>query len=176
MQDDLSALKNPKFASCFDEYEKLLMDGNKAFLLGAGCSKCAGLPLTIELTQNILHNPILDPKTKKLLSSVKQSFHGSNDANIEDYLSELIDQKDMAERRNARGSNNTSVKIAGETYSTIEIKHAVDQIKEAIVDLINIDNVSIDIHRRFIKAIHHPSRPGRTAVSNPVNYLVSRLI
>lgn len=170
MQDDFSTLKNIEFASVFNEFEELLINSNKAFLLGAGCSKCAGLPLTIELTENVLNNQELDPKTTSLLSSIKQLFDGSNNANIEDYLSELIDNKDMAERRKSRGSNNDLADIAGKTYSATELNHAVNQIKKAIVDSIDID-VDINIHRRFIKAIHHPSRPGKIN-SNLVNYLV----
>ena len=50
MPDDLSSLKEPAFATALNDLDDLLTQSGKAFLIGAGCSKCAGLPLMEELT------------------------------------------------------------------------------------------------------------------------------
>lgn len=44
--DDLSALDEKPFAEAVVKFEELLAQSGRAFLIGAGCSKCAGLPLT----------------------------------------------------------------------------------------------------------------------------------
>ena len=49
--DDLSALDEKPFAEAVVKFEELLAQSGRAFLIGAGCSKCAGLPLTAELTK-----------------------------------------------------------------------------------------------------------------------------
>ena len=49
MPDDLSPLKEPTFATALNDLDDLLTQSGKAFLMGAGCSKCAGLPLTDEI-------------------------------------------------------------------------------------------------------------------------------
>lgn len=43
MTDDLSELKQPVFATALNDLDDLLTQSGKAFLVGAGCSKCAGL-------------------------------------------------------------------------------------------------------------------------------------
>ena len=166
MQDDLSPLKKPEFVSAVNEFGELLLQTDKAFLLGAGCSKCAGLPLTTELTAEVLKSPKLDSKTNKILRSIEGLFKGAANANIEDYLSELVDLKAIAERRDSRGAPKNSASISGDDYSATELKDAVDQIKEAVVEAIDVE-VDIDIHRRFIQAVHRPSRPGRKVSARP---------
>ena len=52
--DDLSALDEKPFAEAVVKFEELLAQSGRAFLIGAGCSKCAGLPLMEELTQEVL--------------------------------------------------------------------------------------------------------------------------
>ena len=62
--DDLSALGEKPFADAVVKFEELLSQSGRAFLIGAGCSKCAGLPLTAELTQEALGSNALDNTTK----------------------------------------------------------------------------------------------------------------
>ena len=45
--DDLSPLKAKPFSDAVDKLEELMTQSGRAFLLGAGCSKCAGLPLRL---------------------------------------------------------------------------------------------------------------------------------
>ena len=47
----------------------------------------------------------------------------------------------------------------------------MDQIKKAIVEVIDME-VDLEVHWKFIQAVHRPSRPGRTVTTRPVDYLV----
>ncbi len=48
--DPLEPFRKPEFTEPVAELEKLLSQSRRVFLMGAGCSKCAGLPLMPELT------------------------------------------------------------------------------------------------------------------------------
>ena len=171
MPDDLSPLRETAFAAALNEFDELLTQSDKAFLLGAGCSKCAGLPLTAELTEKTLDSSLLVPITKQILASIQDLFEGSTCANIEDYLSELVDLVAIAERREFRGATNASVSVKGLDYSAPQLKDAVDEIKNAIVETIDV-GVNLEFHLKFIQAVHRPSRPGRTVTASPVDYIV----
>jgi hypothetical protein len=73
MSDDLSPLKESVFATALNELDDLLTQGGKAFLIGAGCSKCAGLPLMAELTSKTLTSTKLSTTTKTILSAIEGS-------------------------------------------------------------------------------------------------------
>jgi len=42
--DDLSAVFAGAFAEATRRFRDLMVQGERVFLIGAGCSKCAGLP------------------------------------------------------------------------------------------------------------------------------------
>jgi hypothetical protein len=171
MPDDLTPLKESAFATALNDLDDLLMQSGKAFLLGAGCSKCAGLPLTAELTAKTLASARLDAITKTILTSIEGLFAGAKAANIEDYLSELVDLVAIAERRGARGATTSTAPLNGVDYSAKQLKDAADQIKEAIAEVIDIA-VNLEVHWKFIQAVHRPARPGRTIATRSVDYLV----
>lgn len=171
MHDDLSSLKEPTFATALNELDDLLTQSGKAFLIGAGCSKCAGLPLMAELTTNALASAKLSATTKAILSAIQGLFAGANTANIEDYLSELVDLVAIAERRGVRGATCDTAPLAGVDYSAKQLKGAVDEVKSAIAELIDVA-VSMEVHWKFIQAVHRPARPGRTVAVRPVDYLI----
>lgn len=171
MPDDLSPLNEPAFATALNDFDEILAQGNKAFLLGAGCSSCAGLPLTAELTAKTLASPLLDTTTKQILVAIQNLFDGAKSANIEDYLSELVDWVAIAERRERRGATADSVSLAGVDYSPEQLKVAADKIKSAIAEVINVA-VNLGVHSEFIRAIHRPLRPGRSSTVRAVDYLV----
>ena len=76
--DDLSPLREKPLAGAILELEELMAQSGKAVLVGAGCSKCAGLPLTTELTQKTLEElPTLDAARKKSLNS-SRGLRGRN--------------------------------------------------------------------------------------------------
>ena len=83
--DDLSPLKAKPFSDAVDKFEELMTQSGRAFLLGAGCSRCAGLPLTAELTSKALASTELDASTKEILTAIQGHFAGAKDPNIEDY-------------------------------------------------------------------------------------------
>lgn len=169
--DDLSPLKEPAFATALNDLDDLLTQSGKAFLIGAGCSKCAGLPLMAELTTKTLASTKLSAATKTILPAIQGLFEGANTANIEDYLSELVDLVAIAERRSVRGSKNNMVTLAGVDYTAKQLKDAVDEIKSAIAEVIDI-SVPMEVHWKFIQAVHRPSRPGRAVAVRPVDYLL----
>lgn len=171
MSDDLSELKQPVFATALNDLDDLLTQSGKAFLIGAGCSKCAGLPLTAELTTKALASALLDATTKTILTAIEALFVGAKSANIEDYLSELVDLVAIAERRGLRGATSNTVSLNGNDYTAKELKDAVEQIKRAIAEVIDI-NITMQVHWKFIQAVHRPSRPGRIDPARPVDYLV----
>jgi hypothetical protein len=171
MIDDLSPLRAPAFATALNELEDLLTQSTKAFLIGAGCSKCAGLPLMDELTSKTLGSFKLSATTKSILSSIQGLFSGTGIANIEDYLSELVDLIAITERRSVRGSKANTTLLNGVAYTSTDLTNAVDEIKSAIAELIDI-SVTTETHWKFIQAIHRPSRPGRALATRAVDYLV----
>lgn len=171
MADDLSGLKRPAFASALHDLDELLAQSGKVFLLGAGCSKCAGLPLTADLTAKTLASSHLDAKTTAILTAIQTHFSGSVNANIEDYLSEIVDLLAIAQRRVHRAAASVSATLDGVSYTDKELHTATIQIKSAIAEVIG-QAVEMDVHWKFIQAVHRPLRPGRNALVRPVDYLV----
>ncbi len=169
--DNLSVLNEKPFAEAMERFEELLAQSGRAFLLGAGCSKCAGLPLTAELTSEALKSAAVDATTKAILAAIRDLFVGAADANIEDYLSELIDLLAIAERRSARGAAETDVILQGVPYGEAILRTAADQVKKGIAGIIE-QGVSITTHRAFVRAVHRPQRPGKAQSGQTVDYLV----
>jgi len=171
MPDDLSLLKEPTFATALNDLDDLLTQSGKAFLIGAGCSKCAGLPLTAELTTKTLASTKLSATTKTVLTAIQGLFIGASAANIEDYLSELVDLVAIVERRHVRGATTNTAALDGVSYSARQLNDAVKEIKEAIAEVIDVD-VTLEVHWKFIQAVHRPSRPGRAVSPRPVDYII----
>ena len=157
--DDLSALEEKPFADAVVRFEELLAQSGRAFLIGAGCSKCAGLPLTAELTQEALNSAELDDTTKTVLAAIRDLFVGAVDANIEDYLSELIDLLAIAERRTSRGAAQKNVTLGGVSYGEAELRTAADQIKRGIAGVID-QKVSVETHQNFVRAVPSSATSG----------------
>ena len=97
MAVDLSVFSSPELKDVIQDMRELLSQSRIAFLLGAGCSKSAGLPLMPELTEEVLGHVKIGDDTKKLLDKVCESFSGAASANIEDYMSEIVDLLSIAE-------------------------------------------------------------------------------
>jgi len=169
--DDLSPLRQKPFCEAVAKFEELLAQGGPAFLLGAGCSKCAGLPLTTELTEQVLKGSDLDSTSRELLTAIRDLFAGSTTAHIEDYLSELIDLLAIADRRVERGATSVQIVLGGNAYSAGQLRDTADEIKRAIAAVIG-RKVHIATHRSFIAAVHRPVRPGKAVPGQVVDYLV----
>jgi hypothetical protein len=169
--DDLSALGEKPFADAVVKLEELLSQNGRAFLIGAGCSRCAGLPLTTELTQKALSSDELDNTTRAILTAIRDLFNGAAIANIEDYLSELIDLLAITDRRTSRGATQKHIMLAGVSYGEEQLRTAADQIKRGIARVIET-KVSIETHQSFVRAVHRPLRPGKPTSGQTVDYLV----
>lgn len=169
--DNLSPLKEKPFKDAVDKLEELMTQSGRAFLLGAGCSKCAGLPLTAQLTSDALASSALDTRSKEILTAIQAHFAGASSPNIEDYLSELVDFLAIADRRTTRSASKKDIELGGKQYSAKALRDATEQIKRAIATVIDRD-VSIETHWNFVKAVHRPVRPGKAVGNQRVDYLI----
>jgi hypothetical protein len=169
--DDLSPIQEKPFCEAVSTFEELMAQGGPAFLLGAGSSKCAGLPLTTELTEQALGSNELDSTSKDILTAIREVFAGARTAHIEDYLSELIDLLAIADRRAERGAMSVEIELAGKRYIAAQLREAADRIKRAIAETIG-KKIRIGTHRSFITAVHRPLRPGKMTPGQVVDYLV----
>lgn len=169
--DDLNLIFSDAFQRPIEKLEELLTQPRKVFLLGAGCSKCAGFPLMSELTEKALVSDLLAVSTKDILIEIKKSFEGAKNANIEDYLSELVDLISIAERRSSRGSSSKRVALNSHHYSCSDLLKAAEEIKATISESIDKEAI-FEHHQKFIRAIHNPIRPGINKGFSPVDYLI----
>ena len=170
-EPEFGALRLPPFSAAIDAFEDLMAQSGRAFLLGAGSSRCAGLPLTAELTDRILADEQLTPSAKEILGDLKAGFDGSGGANIEDYLSELIDLLAIADRRILRGATEVEMSLGSKCHSADVLRDAATSVKDAIGRAVG-QQVSIETHRRFVRAVHRPLRPGKPPGGGPIDYLV----
>ena len=169
--DDLSVLREKPFSDAVVKFEELLVQSGRAFLIGAGCSKCVGLPLTAELTKIAIESDKLDVTSNAILTAVKNLFDGATTSHIEDYLSELVDLLAIAERRAERGASRAEVLLDGKLYSATQLRVATEQIKQTIFNAID-KQVDIKTHRAFVRAVHQPVRVGKAEPGSIVDYLV----
>lgn len=172
-----NATQTIDLAGAEDRLRRLLENATPAFLLGAGCSRNAQLPLISELTELVLKSERLDDESKAILQSISSSFETESEVSgghIEDYLSELIDLLAIVDRRERKGVRDARVNIGGSSYGAGEIRQAVESIKLAIGDSVNktLESAHLRVHRDFVKSIHRPLRSGRQNPGNPISYLV----
>jgi len=171
MAFDTSFLEERKFREAIDKLEELLLH-SKAVLLGAGASCCAGLPLTNQLTEKAIASDKLSADSRALLNNIQDSFKGSSPtSHIEDYLSELVDWLAITSRRASRNVDKSNISIGGTEYSHEKLLIAIDEIKQAIFSVINVE-VDSEVHERFVQALHRPIRPGKNILSGTIDYLV----
>tara|TARA_B110000211_G_scaffold319_1_gene383 strand:+ start:15854 stop:16996 length:1143 start_codon:yes stop_codon:yes gene_type:complete len=168
---DTTIFEKKEFREAINKLEELLSH-SKAVLLGAGASFCAGLPLTNQLTERALVSDKLSDDSKQILTAIQNSFAGANPAShIEDYLSELVDWLAITARRANRNATANSVLIGDTEYSNDQLLQAINEIKIAIFEVINVE-VDSAVHERFVQALHRPMRPGKDNQSRTIDYLV----
>lgn len=170
--DELAPVFTGPFDEAIQRFEDLLSQSGRAFLFGAGCSKCANLPLTAELTEKVLATDVLNEDSKKILGAIQALFNGSAPpAHIEDFLSELVDLIAIANRRGTRNAKAQSILLGEDEYTEAQLLDTAEKIKQAIAKIIG-DKVIIDTHRRFVDAVHRSLRPGKISNAQSVDYLV----
>jgi hypothetical protein len=128
--DNLEAIWAAPFGDSLDALDALMAQHGRVFLIGAGCSKCAGLPLMEELTAKVLDSGVLDADTTDILKGIQDSFTGASGPNIEDYLSEIIDLLAIAERRAERGATDNQVFIKDKQYSGQQLRESAKKSSE----------------------------------------------
>jgi len=161
MSDDLSVFSSSELKDVVQDMRDLLSQSRLAFLLGAGCSKCAGLPLMPELTTIVLGHERIGNGTKQLLDKVRELFSGTQSATIEDYMSEIVDLLSIAERRTQRGATQSKVLVGDQERDAAELQSALDEIKGAVSSAIGDKQVNVTTHQQFARAIHNSLQAGK---------------
>ena len=161
MADNLTIFSSPKLKSVVQDMRELLSQSRLAFLLGAGCSMKAGLPLMPQLTEEVLNDENLSKDTKELLDKVCESFKGAQSATIEDYMSEIVDLLSIAERRMQHGSDYSKVSVGSLEKDVTELKTALDEIKASVSSSIGDKKVDVATHQKFVRAIHSSLQAGK---------------
>lgn len=170
MSDNLSIFSSPELKDVVQDMRDLLSQSRLAFLLGAGCSQIAGLPLMPELTEAVLVHTKISVETKKLLDKVRDLFSGAQFATIEDYMSEIVDLLSIAERRTQRGATQSKVPVGDQEIDAAELQIALDEIKGAVSSAIGDKEVNISTHQQFARAIHGSLQAGKA--SRGVDYFI----
>ena len=172
-KDNLDIIFKDPFAKPIEDFEQLMEQSNKVFLIGAGCSKCAGLPLTIELTEEVLKNLKDKSNSKNILSSIKANYPTANTTHtIEDYMSEIVDLIAISQRYFEKGVVDKKIKIGANEYSITELKESLSEIKENIFNCIVKKKIDISEHRKFVKAIHKTLRYGKGKSQSRTDYII----
>lgn len=172
--DELAAFRKEPFAKQVEQLKTLLSQSRRAFVIGAGCSKYAGLPLMNELTEKVL-DKLLDNgrdngRAHAVLEGLQNHFAGSESCTIEDYMSELVDHIAIAERRKLRSATASNVTINENEYSPDYLGKALIEIKNTIADVIGKKKPEISVHRKFVHAIHHVLQSGKAVQPKWVDY------
>lgn len=170
MNSDLSVFSSPELRKVVQDMRELLSQNRLAFLLGAGCSKCAGLPLMPELTEKVLNHDKISSETRELLDAVLGSFSGAPTATIEDYLSEIVDFLSIAERRARSGAEQPKVLVGTRESDVSTLQNALEEIKDIISSAIGDAQVSVARHQQFVRAIHNSLQAGKT--TRTVDYFI----
>ena len=170
MSDDLTLFSSPELKDIVQDMRDLLSQNRLAFLLGAGCSRKAGLPLMPKLTEEVLGHDKIGKKTKELLNEVRELFSGARCATIEDYMSEIVDLLSIAERRTQRGATKSKISVGNQETNSAELQTALDEIKQAVSSAIGDKEVDVTTHQQFVRAIHGSLQAGKAG--RGVDYFV----
>jgi hypothetical protein len=170
MSVDLTLFSSPELKGVVQDMRDLLSQSRLAFLLGAGCSKKAGLPLMPQLTDEVLGHEKIGEETKELLDKVRDLFSRAESATIEDYMSEIVDLLSIAERRTQRGATQSKVSVGDQKKDAAELQTALDEIKQAVSSAIGDKEVDVTTHQQFVRAIHGSLQAGKA--DRGVDYFV----
>lgn len=170
MTDNLTIFSSPELKEVVQDMRELLSQSRLSFLLGAGCSKSAGLPLMPQLTNEVLADKKISTKTKIVLDKIRELFSGAESATIEDYMSEIVDLLSIAERRTQRGATQSKVSVGDQEKDAAELQTALDEIKQAVSSSIGDKEVDVTTHQQFARAIHRSLQAGK--VDRGVDYFI----
>jgi len=159
----------------FDELNQKLMDlfyqSKTSFLIGAGCSKCAGLPLMDELTTIITEEITKEDNEISLLyNDILNQY--SNNINIEDILSELQDIYAILERQYNKGIKNPKYTLNDIQYVKATVEKTILNIKTIIKKKIGGNIPTLSYHRSFCDYIHKKMLAGREKTKDSIDYFI----
>lgn len=161
MSESLALFSSAEFKELVQDLRELLSQSRLAFLLGAGCSCKAGLPLMSKLTEEVLGHGELGDETRRPLNSIRDVFSGAGNATIEDYMSELVDYVSIVERRTRRGATQSKISLGNSEYTTEELTSALREIKQVVAKVIDEKDVDVSYHQQFIRSIHSSLQAGK---------------
>lgn len=168
--DENGPLATVEITPVLESLVELFSHNRRAFLLGAGCSKCAGLPLMRELTSRVLEGLEEESPARSVMEGLVSHFGGGSEPNIEDYMSELVDFIAISERRQTRRASNVKVTVGEKSFRSDELSAALRAIKKQVEKAISRDQVELSFHRDFVRAIHGRLGTGRAHTISPVDY------
>lgn len=170
ISDILKIFSRPPLPEILHDLENLLSQSRLAFLMGAGCSFCAGLPLMDTLTKSVLKD--LEQEHANILNAVIKNFDGAPRCTIEDYMSELVDLIALAERRRQRKSGQPIVRLGSDQFTCEQLEAALHAIKLQIANKVDHGAITdLSAHRAFIRAVHKTLRTGRgSSLKYPIDY------
>lgn len=126
-----------------EQVTEWLTGNDTCFLIGAGCSMCAGKPLIGKLTENVLNGA--DEALKRQFGALKGS--GERPATIEDLINYLVRYRDIL---------NTITNADGHSVTVDEIDSWLTDIKKKIVDEVADDWETSSFHERFLQRLRGP--------------------
>lgn len=170
MDQDLSVFSSPDFKEYIQFITDMLSHDRLAFLIGAGCSKIAGLPIMEQLTKDVLNDKTLSEKTRLFLGNIQSQFLGADSATIEDYLSEIVDLISIADRRKQCGAELQKITVGDLEAEVNDLQVALNEIKKVISSIIQKIEKDVTTHQHFIRAIHGTLRSGKE--DRKVDYFV----
>lgn len=159
-----------------EQVDRHLSNPNQNWLLGAGISKDAGIPLMGPLTECVYSQIEKDDdEVLSLVNFIRDQLSG--DCNIEDWLSHLGDYRALALR-----SQQNSVEISGTEWTAEQLNSAHNKIVNIITQIIRWGYLQdegqhgtpttpvtgIDQHCRFIHALFHTAQAGLHERRGPI--------
>ena len=167
------------------QLDSLLAGANQSWLLGAGVSFNANVPLMDSLTKRVLSLAEAEGElTGQLAAAIKEDL--DEDSNIEDILSQLADLAALAARSKSRSTSTGNMEISVEEIETVH-ERLLDLITETIrwgfrqgldgnADRAGTrDNpiVRIDEHTAFVNVLFGRSQAGVDKRRGPIDILTT---
>ena len=162
MGSDLTIFSNSDLKDIVQDMRELFSQRYLSFLIGAGCSRIAGLPLMPDLTKDVLSHDRISDDSKNLLNIISGSFTGAYLSTIEDYMSEIVDFLSITERRSRRGATQSKVLVGGCEKDLSELQKTLAEIKQTIAYIFNTREIDVSLHQKFIRAVHTALQAGKT--------------
>ncbi|RWR02590.1 hypothetical protein ED28_07520 [[Pantoea] beijingensis] len=169
-------MKDDNIEDDLEQFQELLNCPEQNWLLGAGISYSAKIPLMYPLTNRVLELVNDDAATLNLIQKIKSQL--SPDLHIEHILSHLGDYAAIASRTLLK-----TIDICGENFSLEEIEEIHNKILKHIADTIRFgyiespekeigdkDNYIVDIkeHFDFIQTLFYSLRAGVNERRRPI--------